>query len=240
MGSNSFTEYKQGDDMMKAFQQAVADARYEHGSGGYTGSIAEKSSVRLVSSIAVPLHEAEEMASRELEDYGKWDKWGDAGAIRVRLGKTTYESREVSFKLRIPQGITPEAVKAACIKALRLKKNESVRGWNFRTASVANMKTVTDNLSSKVPSSTMYEVRINSRVLAKCKTVAEARAAAVEAAATNHDQEVTVVGVVSRDSEPMAKYRSRVVKGDYVCQVMVDIESAPYEYGWLFFGNASS
>lgn len=44
MGADQFMENGKGKDVMDAFQKAVDQAAYEHGHGGYSGSLAEKRS----------------------------------------------------------------------------------------------------------------------------------------------------------------------------------------------------
>lgn len=48
MGADNFDTYGFGKTARDAFNTACRDAAYEHGHGGYTGTIAEKSSFRLV------------------------------------------------------------------------------------------------------------------------------------------------------------------------------------------------
>lgn len=43
MGANEFLVVVQGHTMDEAFQEAVRSAQWEHGHGGYSGTIAEKS-----------------------------------------------------------------------------------------------------------------------------------------------------------------------------------------------------
>lgn len=80
MGANTFEVFVKGTSAREAFDEAVAQARYEHGHGGYTGTIAEKSSYKLVGRAAT-LEEARTLADEKesLVD----DKWGPAGCIAV-------------------------------------------------------------------------------------------------------------------------------------------------------------
>ena len=43
MGATQFSNIGVGKDLGEAFQRTVRRAQYEHGHGGYTGTIAEKS-----------------------------------------------------------------------------------------------------------------------------------------------------------------------------------------------------
>ena len=74
----------------EAFRACVDNARYEHGHGGYTGTIAEKSSFGLVefrvngklATYAQARDEADRLIRSAEAPYD--DKWGPAGAIPYR------------------------------------------------------------------------------------------------------------------------------------------------------------
>lgn len=83
MGACTFMTTAKGANPREAFKAAVAEARYMHGHGGYTGTIAEKSDYviidlppgRLPNDFA---HELIEKADARIDS-----KWGPAGAIRL-------------------------------------------------------------------------------------------------------------------------------------------------------------
>ena len=74
-----------GEALETVFRRVVEDARYEHGHGGYTGTIAEKDSVITIKAEPVTMDEARLMADilMNKDDSRVTDKWGPAGAIRV-------------------------------------------------------------------------------------------------------------------------------------------------------------
>lgn len=81
MGAQQFVTKAKGKTAKDAFNQAVSDAQYMYGHGGYTGTIAEKHDFV---KIAVPSGEKpEEYAWRLIENYDERinDKWGPAGCI---------------------------------------------------------------------------------------------------------------------------------------------------------------
>ena len=83
MGASDFWTPARGKTAQEAFNNAVDEARYEHGHGGYTGTIAEKHSFRMV---PVPSDKTAVQYSHELmNDFDNrgfwWDKWGDAACI---------------------------------------------------------------------------------------------------------------------------------------------------------------
>jgi hypothetical protein len=83
MGAEIFFEKALGDDAEHAFQQAVQSAQYECGHGGYTGTIAEKSSFTL---LTVPEGEEPSAFANRLIEEGDPrvdDKWGPAGCVKI-------------------------------------------------------------------------------------------------------------------------------------------------------------
>lgn len=84
MGAVDFYTEGEGPTLQKAFNKAVEEAQYEHGHGGYTGTIAEKQSVKLVGTVD-STEQAHELAYKLIEDEDPRvdDKWGPAGAIQI-------------------------------------------------------------------------------------------------------------------------------------------------------------
>lgn len=84
MGASEFMNFEKGNSMREAFNTAVTEAAYEHGHGGYTGTIAEKSEYTLIG-LAADRKEAKAMALKLLEEGDKRvdNKWGPAGAIEI-------------------------------------------------------------------------------------------------------------------------------------------------------------
>ena len=97
MGAQSFMVNIAGvSTLREAFQQAVSAAQWEHGHGGYTGSIAEKDDVREVFPPQADwtVTQKTKWASDLLDEVGtsddlQWindwinDKWGPAAALRL-------------------------------------------------------------------------------------------------------------------------------------------------------------
>ena len=83
MGAEPFIIGAMGDSPKAAFQCAVERALYEHGHGGYTGTIAEKDSfveVDLPEDVD-PVSEADRLIDAEDERIS--DKWGPAGCFAL-------------------------------------------------------------------------------------------------------------------------------------------------------------
>lgn len=81
MGAAEFSCSAKGKTAEEAFDNAVSDAQYESGHGGYTGTIADKDEFTLVRP-----HQDEtisECIARHEEDDTFGDRWGPAGCIEI-------------------------------------------------------------------------------------------------------------------------------------------------------------
>jgi len=86
MGAEQFCIKKKGiyKNAKEAFLEAVEDAQYDHGHGGYTGTIAEKDSFKM---IEIPGRKDVNVFLNECLDNeeGFWnDKWGPAACIELK------------------------------------------------------------------------------------------------------------------------------------------------------------
>lgn len=87
MGASNFSNTAEGSSAKEAFKNATEEARYKHGHGGYTGTIAEKSTFTMIS---VPAGEdPHKYADRLMDEQDRRvdDKWGPAGCIDLGGGK---------------------------------------------------------------------------------------------------------------------------------------------------------
>ena len=80
MGATTFAVIAKGKTIREAFDSAVAEARYEYGHGGYTGTIAEKSGYTL----RRPAMQQADALRFSHEDVDLNDKWGDAFCIPIQ------------------------------------------------------------------------------------------------------------------------------------------------------------
>ena len=87
MGATDFWTVAKGKDAKDAFDEATRRARHENGHGGYTGTIAEKRSFRVldVPSGKDPKDYAGEIA--DADSHGYHDKWGPALCVELGEGK---------------------------------------------------------------------------------------------------------------------------------------------------------
>lgn len=83
MGATDFECRVMIPEIGKAFGEARDHAAWEHGHGGYTGTIAEKHDYIVVEDDPRPLKEARVLAEEMMEDDDErvTDKWGPAAAI---------------------------------------------------------------------------------------------------------------------------------------------------------------
>jgi len=100
MGAAEFFVTKRGiyKDAKEAFREAVDNAQYDAGHGGYTGTIAEKGSFQMVEvpKGKVPIEFAYDCMENSEGKF--WDdKWGSAGCVEVK-GVKLKEMRGERFK----------------------------------------------------------------------------------------------------------------------------------------------
>jgi hypothetical protein len=79
-GGSDFSVFVKGTDARRAFEEAVKEARYESGHGGYSGTIAEKSGYKIRKSTPMSMEVAGDFVDSDLEHN---DKWGPAFAVPV-------------------------------------------------------------------------------------------------------------------------------------------------------------
>ena len=95
MGAASFYCTSSGSNPQEAFTNAVKEAQWECGHGGYTGTIAEKTSFTMVSSNPLTSENANNLVNSLMDtDYA--DKWGPAGCIQ--LASTTASNNNSTLK----------------------------------------------------------------------------------------------------------------------------------------------
>lgn len=96
-GGTDFSVTVMRADPASAFNEAVSNARYESGHGGYTGTIAEKSGYTIRSRTPMSVSEARAFVNKDLDNN---DKWGPAFAVPItRSTKSDGKTKEVVFKV---------------------------------------------------------------------------------------------------------------------------------------------
>lgn len=89
MGATEFMTKAKGQTARAAFQAAVEEALYENGHGGYSGTIAEKQSFKVITVTEEFAARPEDFAERLLDENDKRiaDKWGPAGCVDLGNGE---------------------------------------------------------------------------------------------------------------------------------------------------------
>jgi len=87
MGATNFSNKVAGkyDNVHEAFRTAVKQAEYDYGDDGYTGSIAEKDSVRLISD--APRYGTKAFEKFEEKMLDKSEKYDPAFAVEIKGAK---------------------------------------------------------------------------------------------------------------------------------------------------------
>jgi len=138
MGACDFQHYADGIDVKKAFDTATSEAAYEHGHGGYSGTLAEKSNYVVITSTPLLEREAYALADQLMEDDDPRisDKWGPAGAIPVIKGTRKVDVKGFEYvhdhdhrDYSKPQPGLLEAV----APVVKLKKGETIQGIALTT-----------------------------------------------------------------------------------------------------------
>ncbi len=88
MGAHMFYKRADGEDAESAFRSAVKKAQYYHGHGGYTGTIAEKTSFTRIPESEVGDTDPTEYAGQLIDEQDSRidNKWGPAGCIHIEDG----------------------------------------------------------------------------------------------------------------------------------------------------------
>ena len=96
MGACTFSTRAFGKTAKEAFDKAVEDAKYMNGHGGYTGTIAEKSSFTLIPDEEHKHKDKQKFAWGLIDDADERveSKWGPAGAIDLSGTKAAKRYRE--------------------------------------------------------------------------------------------------------------------------------------------------
>jgi len=132
MGGTTFEHYAPGVDVNDAFKRAHEEASYEHGHGGYTGTIAEKGSFTIITRTPLLEREAEALAQRLIndDDVRISDKWGPAGAIPVVKATRLVNVKDFEYvhdtDFYQPGQVQPELL-AAVQPLVKLKKGETIQ-----------------------------------------------------------------------------------------------------------------
>lgn len=256
MGASDFSQYQKGSAVADAFHDAVENARFEHGSGGYSGTLAEKGDYVVLERTPLERSAAYALADRLMsaDDPRISDKWGPAGAIPV-AADDCFRKRTVTVKLTYRGDHSYEDLQRFVrmeIGKVKRKDGETIGAHKIvgqdtkcRVEAAANDgKAEIRYYAENAP----YNFR-HRDWNSGAKSLAEARAAAVEFAKTdgrtsyNGAVDFNIVGTTRRETgTALVTVKKVPVKTELTVEVEVvkPISYSNIAEGWLFIGWASS
>lgn len=143
MGGTTFDHYAAGADVATAFRAARDEAAYEHGHGGYSGTIAEKPDYVIITNTPLLEVEANGLIDRLIDndDPRIRDKWGPAGAIPVIKSTRTVSVKDFDYlhdnEFREYGKVQPALLEAVAAK-VKLKKGETIQSVSLTGYSEPN------------------------------------------------------------------------------------------------------
>jgi len=209
MGASGVIDVIEGKSPADAYSKAVTQARYEHGSGGYTGSIAESEGFVLHSSRPLLRWEAEQVANQLLHS-DKVRKWGPTALIPIVDAVST---RKVTVAIDTTSVKDYEEKNALILAAIRskLRAGESIESaqWNTET------KTKVMTTAAEGDTKTVYIVKDKyGRDSAQFPTLTAAKAAAKSALERSKYAEAFIITkqTVKGDSEALVTIARKTTK----------------------------
>jgi hypothetical protein len=211
MGGTTFETTGMDPDVGKAFHIAREQAGYEHGHGGYSGTIQEKHDFVVITNTPVPYAVAEVQAGTliDADDPRIRDKWGPAGAIPFFNTNTEGNTKTHTLKFNLPGGLQYD------------EKNAAIE------AEVAKLKLSGDVIGTRIVSDTPAPARVKAEAT-KGKTVTKF---IVTGTITRREDGSPLVRVTRTVPKRALVVEVSVLKASILNKVQPD--------GWLFFGWAS-
>ena len=230
MGASTFEHYVSETDPHKAFKEAVKEASYEHGHGGYTGTIAEKHEFTIIQNKPLPFDAANALVEQLISN-------DDPRTVNITIKNPTPHEHLFSSQYR----------KLAAEK-LKLKPNEEILDVTVVKEEAKYAREVKRTQGEMV---TRYYVQSKrsygpSGNREGHTTLAAARAEmekllAVEPRGSEPGVQLEIIGITKRaDGSPLVTGERKRVKETIELRVEIaSIEASQDVDGWLFFGWAS-
>jgi len=249
MGACQFEAWVQGIDIKDAFDTEVQQARYECGSGGYTGTIAEKDHFTILTNEILSVSEAEALMRKHFSDDNSpvCDKWGPCGAIPY--GKSNAGTIEKKLKFRVDGRPSPTDIMREVDKKFTSVVNTTTTTLKTKYKTVISTTEGDASVKYFVQSngraiSGLYESQAGARAFMKSVLEEEARTGEPPKGVYNLGQEYRVVGrrVRGASDEGLVVGINEPIHTDVevVVQIAKETKVPPTQEGWLFFGWASS
>lgn len=129
MGGTTFDHYAEGVNVDDAFKNAHEEATYEHGHGGYSGTIAEKPGYVVITHEPMLLNEAYHLVNKltDANDPRINDKWGPAGAIPIVSDTRNVTVGPFEYTHDLSKGTEQEALIEAVTPLVKLRRGETIQ-----------------------------------------------------------------------------------------------------------------
>ncbi len=115
-GAEGFVDYGYGTNANRVFQELIQEAQEEHGSRGYTGTIAEKYNFVMATREVMTERQAREYADEHYDDY---EKYGPAGCVAFGEEKVLVSK---DFEVKVKAKNRQEAINKVREKMMGGKK----------------------------------------------------------------------------------------------------------------------
>jgi len=242
MGSQGVVQTISGKTAKEAYRKAFDQARYESGSGGYSGTIAESDG--FFTEAARCGHEAKARADQALQD-GTVQKWGSSLVIPIT---PIVGGRTIQIEV-VVTGLDHQQAKAAAENAVRakLRAGEAIDSIEVRDANTHVSGGPNATLRTKIVTTTGKGVQVKEYVvddghtLSKLPifpTLAEAKTYAEQQMEHNRwTDSLSITARVRKESGPLVEYKRVEVRrtAAVIAKVGRPSAEAPTEYlavGW--------
>ena len=234
MGATDHYQTITGKTADEAFRAAQEQARYEHGSGGYTGSLAEARGYLLLRTGPLLEWEAMQRAQKALED-GTAQKWGPAILVPIAEPVAT---RKMVFT--VPLSNDQWDTVNAGVKTAVLKKLRDGEGVVSLHSAVTMRNTQITAKSTAGATRNMYCVSVGFGETKRFATLTEAKTWAkkyLEADRHRGEGQLTIVKVTDReDGQPLAVVKKQTTSAVAEVTALVGKPSKAPVTRWIAAG----
>jgi hypothetical protein len=222
MGAHSFQENSSHQDVRKAYEELVDNARFEEGHSAYSGTIATTRGYRIVSQELVTQAWADELIKQRIHNLSKWE-----ACEVLKIGKPSKVlKRTVTVK-----GVTNVATLSDVAAVLNISP-ESINSMKIMSSTPKF-----DVLTPKAAGEKAWVLQQHGRIR-EFATKAEATRAMKQQLATAHGWSGDQTFELYQRS---AKIKTTATVKEVVSKVEVEIVAGPLEFSsWCFYGWAAS
>ena len=239
-GGQDFVNFVEVPDVARAFKEVVTNARYEHGHGGYSGTIAEKGSYRIRQDAPMGRVEAYRFVDKDINNN---DKWGPAFAVPVGETKPG-TTKKVTIKVQASHRhyVIEKATDALMEKFKAPGKSVSVKIGAFQVLKAGKLPEILATKGTqdgyRVRSNTLHEYSLKPMYASRAEAIAALKEYLLREKPTKGAQytiekfkvlDVLTIGDTSKTEDT------------YEVEAEVTVSSTSSKIiGWIFYGVASS